>query len=590
MMRKLVVAVLTAIVFVASAAKELSAAKQRELAFGDRPYLLWQRGEQDWSSIAGQSVVDLDKAWPEPAQAVTGLRLDLAGESTRGLVMPGEAQAVTSLRLDLARNEKESVSLLISATRDIDLKINTDGQAIFQNAALFSRSRDVNRLIPLEGSLRIKKGSTEELWIRFSSYGAAAGQYEGSLNFTPADGPARKLPLSIKVWKTEMPEENIVHCLGYAGAIGFLNGLTGDPAKDELFKQRLDDYFANMKETRIDVLEIYVPLTIWNQAKIGGRPMQDVLKNDPSILKREPLPEIDLSYYDSFFEIPKKHGLRHNVVMVGAIYEGMLSWLGEVLGEEMTLETPQGRKYAVWLAGAWQKYLKKQGFKNIWGKIDDEIPPERIPSYNKNCDIFRLAGARPYTTWTGTIPQTPDLIRKVNRNAEQWQIQFLSLDIFRNLVNEQPSLIDPTDEILTYAGGGGPYRFSYLHVRLYGFLSGYYNLEGFGWWTYCWWHKNEMIAFRKDGTVYSTPALEGLRDAIEDAQLYVMLNRKTAGGDDKRSWTPTKFSYGLVGRQSGLVQLEVKNYAGLWNYYGIGVTSLDAVLKGKARLLEMLEE
>ena len=431
---------------------------------------------------------------------------------------------------------------------------------------------------------------TQELWIRFSSYGAAAGQYEGCLNVTPADGPAQKLPVTIKVWKTEMPAENIVRCVGYAGGIGFLNGLTGDPAKDEPFKKRLDAYFANMEETRIDVLEIYSPLTIWNQAKIGGQPMQDVLKDDPSILKREPLPEIDLSYYDSFFEIPKKHGLRHDVVIVGPIYARMLSWLGGVLGEEMTLETPHGRKYAVWLAGAWQKYLRKQGFKNIWAKIDDEIPPEGIPSYNKNCDLFRLAGARPYTTWTGTIFQTPDLIRKVNRNAEQWQLQFLSLDIFRNLVNEQPSLIDPTDEIWFYAGGGGPYRFSYLHVRLYGFLSGYYNMEGFGWWTYCWWHKNEMIAFRKDGTVYSTPALEGLRDAIEDAQLYVMLNRKTAGGDDKRSWTPTKFSYGLVGRQSGLVPLVEKSYAGFWNYYSIGATSLDAVLKGKARLLEMLEE
>ena len=81
-----------------------------------------------------------------------------------------------------------------------------------------------------------------------------------------------------------------------------------------------------------------------------------------------------------------------------------------------------------------------------------------------------------------------------------------------------------------------------------------------------------------------------LADAIEDAQLYVMLNRKTAGGDDKRSWTPTKFSYGLVGRESGLAPLVEKCYAGLWNYYGIGATSLDAVLKGKARLLEMLEE
>ena len=44
----------------------------------------------DPDAAANARVVDLDKAWPEAAQAVT------------------------SLRLDLARNEKESVSLLIS--------------------------------------------------------------------------------------------------------------------------------------------------------------------------------------------------------------------------------------------------------------------------------------------------------------------------------------------------------------------------------------------------------------------------------------------------------------------------------------------
>lgn len=169
-------------------------------------------------------------------------------------------------------------------------------------------------------------------------------------------------------------------------------------------------------------------------------------------------------------------------------------------------------------------------------------------------------------------------------------MQLLSLDVFRNLVGKRPQLIDKEDEIWFYGGGNGVYRFSYLYVRLYGWLAGYYDTDGFAWYVYCDWHENETIAVLKDGVVYSTPALEGLRDAIEDAQLYAMLNRKRLPEGDKREWTPSKCSHGLVARGGGVaLPLEKLTY-GAYVFYGFQSPTPDTVRQAKAKLLRMLSK
>ena len=498
---------------------------------------------------------------------------------------PQAGQEVKSLHLDLARNEKESGFFLVSGLQDAELTVSVTGPKIFVKTALFTRSRKVNMLIPLEQTLKLNKGKTEELWMRFSSYKVKPGIYKGAIEFKHAQSGKTlgSLPVTLKVWKVAMPARNIVHCTGYSSGVGFINGLSGNLDKDEAYKKRLHAYLANMAEMRMDSLAISInKFSIYDPVKINGKPLQAVLKSDPLLLKGETLPRLDFSYYDSFFAIALKYGFK-SISFMGpqALFTGPLG----CLGKEVTVDTPEGRRCAVWLVGQWRKYLQKQGFKPIWAKENDEIKPDEIPSYNKICDIFKEGGWRTYTTWTGTIPKSPDLIRKVNKNAEQWQMQLLSLDIFRNLVAKQPQLIDRTDEVWFYGGGNGVYRFSYLYVRLYGWLAGYYDTDGFGWYVYCDWHENETIAVLKDGVVYSTPALEGLRDAIEDAQLYAMLNRKILPGTDKRQWTPSKYSHGLVARGGDvLLPLEKLTY-GAYVFYGFRSPTPDTVRQAKAKLL-----
>ena len=533
------------------------------------PFVAWQlpdKPTEKWFIGPGQVTPSLDDLSPQPGQEVK------------------------SLHLDLARNEKESACFLVSGLQDAEVTVAITGPDIFAKTVLFTRSREVNMLIPLKGPLKLKKGKTEELWMRFSSHKVEPDVYKGAIEFKHSQSGKSlgSLPVMLKVWKVVMPPRNIVHCTGYSSGIGFINGLSGNPDKDEAYKKRLHAYLANMAETRLDSLAISInKFSIYDPVKINGTPLQAVLRSDPSLLKGDTLPQVDFSYYDTFFAIAMKYGFK-SISFMGpqSLFIGPLA----CLGKEVTVDTSEGRRCAVWLAGEWRKYLQKQGFKAIWAKENDEIKPDEIPSYNKICDIFKEGGWRTYTTWTGTIPKRPDLIRKVNKNAVQWQMQLLSLDIFRNLVAKQPALIDRTDEVRFYGGGNGVYRFSYLYVRLYGWLAGYYDTDGFAWYVYCDWHKNETIAVLKDGVVYSTPALEGLRDAIEDAQLYAMLNRKLLPRADKRQWAPGKYSHGLVAKGGGvLLPLEKLTY-GAYVFYGFRSPTPDTVRQAKAKLLRTLEK
>lgn len=305
---------------------------------------------------------------------------------------PQRGQEVKSLHLDLARNEKESVFFLVSGLQGAELTVAVTGPDIFAKTALFTRSREVNMLIPLKDTLKLKKGKTEKLWMRFSSSKVKPGVYEGAIEFKHAQSGESlgSLPVTLKVWQVAMPARNIVHCTGYSSGVGFINGLSGNPDKDEAYKKRLHAYLANMAETRLDSLAISTNhFTIYDPVKINGKPLEGALKSDPSLLKGDTLPQLDFSYYDSFFAIAKKYGFE-SISFMGpqALFKSPLA----CLGEEVTVDTPEGRRCAVWLASEWRKYLQKQGFKAIWAKEDDEIKPDEIPSYNKN--LRHLQGRR----------------------------------------------------------------------------------------------------------------------------------------------------------------------------------------------------
>jgi len=508
-------------------------------------------------------------------------------------LFPLPGAKLDAIRLDLARDEKERFPVLVTTMKDARITIALSGDPVFEATQLFRRSADYHKLLPFKGRVQADKLVTCEFWLKFSSVGVAPGEYKGALNVSNESGQTYTVPIAMKVWNVALPDKPLLRFSPYSGAVGFINSLTGDPNADGAKLPQFDAYFADMKEAGFHGMEVYLhPYTFYVPVRINGEPFLTALKNNPDLLTRETLPKIDFSYYDPYFAIPRKYGMTEYIMLMGpANILRPIGSFAELLNREIREDSPEYERYALWLAREFREYLEAQGAKHLLAKHMDEISPEKLNEYKRVASLLQKAGWKAYCTWTGKIPQTPELIRQVNPNSDQWQIQLLSLDIFRTIVGREPDLIDRTDEIWFYGGGSNTYRYSYAAARAYGWYAGYYNVEGMGWWAYRMWHsRGEGVVFYDDGVVYTTPAREGLADALDDAQLYLMLNRKAYPDRDKREWDPEMYSFGLVGHDKGILPLTLKKYRDLWDYRAFGAVSLDDIRRARAQLLSLLEK
>jgi hypothetical protein len=548
----------------------------RNVILSANPLLTDEKKEQVLSKIKGPFLV-----WdaPESEEVVS---LDF--------LIPVKGDAAGPIVLDMAGNEKESTSLLVTAKEDCSIHTFFEGAEIVKKAEILHRLPGFAWLEKVSGGvLTLKSNKTEELWFRFSTEGVEPGKWDGAI-VCESSGVQTRVPVSIRVWKTTIPEKNYVRVQPYSGGIGFINGIPHDPKKREEFVRRIDAFFSNMRENRIDILDFYFnQYTLWHSVKINGVPFWDALKKSPEILEKPELPALDFSDYDPYLAVAAKYGLLDEVVIQGpsGIYKAAVPNIAKILKKEIKEGSPEYEKLMLWLACNLRLWLESKGAKKVMAKHLDEIEPERIPRWKETANLFAKAGYYPYSTWTGKIPHNTEFIKQLNPECTQWQVQSYSIDSFRTIVGEGPSLIDPADEVWYYGGGSNPYRIPYVYARLMGWTAGYYDLDGFGFWTYRGWHSEGTgLCFYRDGEVLSSPALEGLRDGIEDAQLYAMLNRKTRG--DRRMWTPERYGHGLVGEKGAVLLIEPKTY-GTYRYKGFSEYSTVLVREAKKRLLELLE-
>jgi hypothetical protein len=512
---------------------------------------------------------------------------------TLDFLLPEKESTVEPIALDMAGNEKESAFLHITAKNDLSLRLSLEGDKLISSAELLRRTSSYTWIEKiLTTTIPLKKNSTEEIWIRFSSKGISPGTYKGALVCEGA-GTKTRVPISIKVWKSSLPEKNLVRIQPYGSAVGFVNSLPTDSKKNETYIKQISAFFSNMQENRIDMLEFYFnQYTLSSFLKINDLPILEAIRKKPELLSANPLPILDFSAYEPSFATAAQYDFGDAIIVAGptSLYTSLIANFEKILGRTIPKESEEYEKLALWLIKGFREWFESKGAKKIFAKHLDEIGPESIPEWKKTSQLFAKAGYLPYCTWTGEIPRSAEFIAQVNPECTLWQIQSLSLDDFRKIVGKNPNLVDSGDEIWYYGGGSNTYRMPYVNARLMGWMAGYYDLDGYGFWTYRAWHsEGEGICFLRDGEILSSPALEGLRDGIEDAQLYAMLNRKTRG--DSRAWNPDKCNYGLVGEKGAILLLEAKKWGTKQEHYmEFSELSTPLVKKAKARLLELLEK
>jgi len=295
-------------------------------------------------------------------------------------------------------------------------------------------------------------------------------------------------------------------------------------------------------------------------------------------------PALDFSDLDAYVDLAVRRGFQQACLHFGQGTETG-SLFNRLAGREMDPATEEFGRYFVWFWGEFCAYLKGRGLTTVWGKISDEFGADYVDTYLRLAEWVRAAGYRPFSTWTGLIPRQVDALRRLNPRVDQWQVQMCSLEYFRQSRAAAPEVVDGTDEVWFYGGGSQPWRQAYEDTRAMGWLSGYYGLDGVGYWVYWWWSENEQSVFLEDDTLLTTPAWEGFRDGLEDAQFYALLNEKR-GGQDHR--------HGLVAPEGeGILHLVPRrlDYTTIaYDYLGFENATPANLRAAKRELLRQLKE
>jgi len=91
-----------------------------------------------------------------------------------------------------------------------------------------------------------------------------------------------------------------------------------------------------------------------------------------------------------------------------------------------------------------------------------------------------------------------------------------------------PVRLDPGDEVWFYGGGNSPYRAPYADGRRYAWLACALGMDGYGYWTYLWWNRQDILVWQDTAShqIIVSPSWEGLRDGNEDAAYFLELKRR----------------------------------------------------------------
>lgn len=380
------------------------------------------------------------------------LRLQIeptAAQQARGFVLyrgygDDPAAEVTSLRFDSPLQGGDSCALQVTAVRDVKLTVISTCPGV---SAYFE---DDFRLKPL-GTLDMKAGDVRALQVAFDAP-AAGGTATGALSLDAGAGPLT-VAVEAKAWALRIPPQRLLYHNLYGGALYmFSHGM--DFSKPE----NLEDLKLYCEDSGRIGATVCQFVTNFDLAlphlliKATGEPVLQAAKRDPALFAGENWPDADLSYFNPWVDEAFANGYREAQIFLnnGDFRTGALAQA--IAGKKLTPEDPLHQKVYEWYMGQWSKYLQSRGFPCVYAKIMDEISPDDLPQYLDTARIGHRLGFRCYTTVTGGIPRSAELINTMNPLAEGWQLQLMSTKIFRTLTT-QKFVVEEKQAPLTSAWG-----------------------------------------------------------------------------------------------------------------------------------------
>ncbi|MER3405684.1 MAG: hypothetical protein C4289_11430 [Chloroflexota bacterium] len=149
------------------------------------------------------------------------------------------------------------------------------------------------------------------------------------------------------------------------------------------------------------------------------------------------LPRLDLSAFDPWVAASAARGMTRFEINVDSVN----TWreqtaIREATGRDLDPNTEDGWKVVLWLYSELRRYALSRGMESTWAKVDDEIPPEQIPTWIAGARRFQSIGYRTYTTVTGSIPRNEAWMNAMNPASDGWQTSIVTSRDFLTLTRQ----------------------------------------------------------------------------------------------------------------------------------------------------------
>ena len=379
-------------------------------------------------------------------------------EKQRGFLVLSDLEKEPRPRLekvevDIGKKEKDFVPLNIFGLDDTAVSLSLKGK----NEQLCKIYIEKDYKLIEGNKINVKKGNFSTFWLCVNSENVNPGRYPLNLIFKSEKGTEKTIELLITIWNIQLPEKRYIGLKPYAWIVS----LSGENIEKEETKKKLNAFIENLSELRCNVCDwAYAPGYFLKRVKIKGTDKTLEIAGKNREISLDSLPEFDFSFYDPWIEGAAKKGLTRFEINVpstngwreGAFINGLFP------DKKIEPDSEEGWKVILHLYSQFKKYAESKGMKEFWAKLDDEIPPEHIPTWNKGAKRYQSIGYKTYTTVTGSLPRNAKWLNEMNPYADGWQLSWMTTKDFFNLTKKKWEYKEFHEEVKTlwgkYTNGG----------------------------------------------------------------------------------------------------------------------------------------
>ncbi|MGD9497137.1 MAG: hypothetical protein AB7Y46_12640, partial [Armatimonadota bacterium] len=344
---------------------------------------------------------------------------------------------LTELRFDCPLGGTDSLTVHVAGLAEVNATLAIEGEdaAAF---ALWEAEAERNRLLPAS-SLALVAEDVRPLQIAFLPGDEPPGELSARLVVTGAGGRTQTIALSGTVHPVRLPDRRLISLKSYGGSVYMF---TGGPEMGSENLERLEFYLTDGELMGNSVCEITLnPDQALSAVRVRGTDLTiaQALEQRPELFADlSDLPALDFTFLNPWIHQSQLHGCRWAETHAPPLSRSnTLALIHRVAGAQVEPESEAYRQVYVWYLREFGRWMLERGWPEVGVKISDEIAPDEVPEWIKTAELCKQAGLRPYTTITGNVATTPDLLNAMDPVADGWQIQWLSTQIFRDLTTKR---------------------------------------------------------------------------------------------------------------------------------------------------------